>query len=100
MPLAALGEPNAHCFRQAFWMDAKTRFENTFGDRKCVIELGLAGEVAHTKIVEPIEGTGTAVSADNDVDAQPLSEHKVSIAARHSDGLRCSKFLAAAESAN
>jgi hypothetical protein len=51
LPLAALGEPGAHCFRQAFRMDAKTRFENTCGDKKC-------------------------------------------------DGLRCSKFLAAAESAN
>jgi hypothetical protein len=48
-PLAALGNPGAHCFRQAFGMDAKTRFENTRGDKKCVIELGLAGEVANTK---------------------------------------------------
>jgi hypothetical protein len=51
LPFGALREPGAHCFRQAFGMDAKIRFENTFGNRKC-------------------------------------------------DGLRCSKFLAAAESAN
>ena len=64
LPFAALREPGAHCFCQAFGMDAKTRFKNTRGDRKCVIELGLASEVAHTQIVKPIEGTGTAVSAD------------------------------------
>ena len=63
-------------------MDAKTRFDQALGKSRCVIELGLAGEVAHTKIVQPIERTGTAVSAYNDVDAQLLSEHEVSIA-RH-----------------
>ncbi len=81
-------------------MDAKTRFEQAVGNRKCVIELGLAREVAHRKIVKPIERTGTAVCASDDVDAQLLSEHEVSIARHPRCSVRCSKFLAATESAN
>jgi len=64
-------------------MDAKTRFEKALGNRKCVIELGLARKVAHTKIVQPIERTGTAVCTSDDVDAQLLSEHEVNIPATH-----------------
>ena len=81
-------------------MDGKTRFEKTLGNGKCVIELGLAGEVAHTKILQPIERTGTADTARTDVDAQLLSDHEVSIARHPRCSVRCSKFLAAAESAN
>jgi len=62
-------------------MDAKTRFEQAIGNRKCVIELGLAREVADRKTVKPIERKGTAVCASDDVDAQLLSEHEVNIPA-------------------
>ena len=78
--LAAFYEPGAHGFRQALRLHAETRFDKTFGNGKCVIELGFAGEVAHTKIVEPIEGASAALGAYNDVDAQLLSVHEASIA--------------------
>jgi hypothetical protein len=81
-------------------VDAKTRFEKALGNGKCVIELGLAREVAHRKIVQPIERAGTAVCASDAVDAQLLSEHAVSIARHPRCSVRCSKFLAAAELAN
>jgi hypothetical protein len=75
-----LGEPGAHGFREAFRLDAVTRFDEAFGDGKCIVKLGLAGEVAHTKIVEPIERTGTALGVHNDLDAQFPGEHEASIA--------------------
>ena len=80
--LATLGEPGAHGFRQALGLDAKTGFQEAFGKRQCVIKLGFSGEVAHTKIVKPLEGTGTALGAYNDFDAQLLSVHDDSIACR------------------
>jgi hypothetical protein len=93
LSFSALGEPAAHCFRQAFRIDSKARLQKAVGNRKCVIELGLAGEVVHTKIVKPIERTGTAVSAYNDVDAQLLSEYEVSIARTHGDAYDAANSL-------
>jgi hypothetical protein len=100
LALATLGEPGAHGFRQALGLDAVTRFDEAFGKRKRVVKLGLAGKVAHTKIVEPIERTWPALGAHQDVDAQFPSEHEASIACARARGARCTKFLAAAESAN
>lgn len=100
LALASLGEPGAHGFRQAFGLDAVTRFDETFGNGECVVKLGLAGEVAHTKIVQPIERTGMALGAQDDVNAQLPSEHEASIAWGRARGAPCTKFLAAAESGN
>ena len=98
--LATLGEPITHGFRQAPGLDAVTRFDEAFGKRKRVVKLGLAREVAHTKIVEPIERTWPALGAYQDVDAQLPGEHGASIAYDRARGARRTKFLAAAESAN
>jgi hypothetical protein len=101
LAFAPLGEPSAHRFRQALGLDAETRFEEAFGDRECVIKLGLAREVPHAKIVQPVERTRTALGTYNDLDAQLLSVHKVSITrACRNEGPRRTKFLAAVESAN
>jgi hypothetical protein len=100
LALATLGEPGAHGFCQALGLDAETRFEEAFGNRECVIKLGLAGEVAHAKIVKPIERTGTALGPYNDFHAQLLSVHKASITCRPQIKVCRTKFLAAAESAN
>jgi hypothetical protein len=78
--LATPGEPGAHGFRQALRLDAVTRFDETYGNRKRVVKLGLAREVAHTKIVEPFERAWLALGAYEDVDTQLLSEHEASIA--------------------
>jgi hypothetical protein len=78
--LAALGEPGAHGFRQAPGLNAKARFHETFCKGKRVVEFGLAGEITHTKIIEPIKGTWFAPISHNDIYAQLLSEHETSIA--------------------
>jgi hypothetical protein len=77
--LATLSEPGAHGFRETFRLDAETRFQETFSNRKCVIKLGLAGEIAHTKIVKPIERARTAFALHDEFDAQLLSVHEASI---------------------
>jgi hypothetical protein len=74
-----LGKPGAHGFRQALGLDAGTRFQEAFSNRECVIKLGLAGEIAHTKIVKPIERTWMALGAHNDFDPQLLGVHEASI---------------------
>ena len=100
LALATLGEPGAHGVRQALGLDAVARFDEAFGKRKRVVKLGLAREVAHTKVVEPIERTWPALGAYEDFNAQLPSEHQASIAYDRARGARRTKFLAAAESAN
>lgn len=61
-------------------MHAKTRLEKAFGNRERVVKLGFAGKVAHTKIVEPIEWAGAAISTYDNFDAQFAGVHEASIA--------------------
>lgn len=100
LAFATPGEPGAHRFRQAFCLHVGANFEKTIGKRKCVIKFGLAREIAHAKIIQPIEGAGAAFGADKDFDAHLVSEHQASITRGADQGRQCSKFLAAAESAN
>jgi hypothetical protein len=95
-----LGEPGAHGLGQAFGLNAKARFDETFGKRQCVVKFSFAGKIAHTKIVEPIKGTWPALLAYKHIDAEFPGEHEASIARGRTAMALCSKFLAAAESAN
>jgi hypothetical protein len=75
-------EPGAHRFRQAIRLNAETRFDKAFGKWERVIKLSLAREVAHAKVVQPIEGARTAFGTYNDFDLQLPSKHEASIALR------------------
>jgi hypothetical protein len=77
--LAPPGEPSSHGFRQAFGFYAGTRFEEAVGKRERIVKLRLAGEVAHTEIVKPIEGAGAPLGTHDDFDAELVSEHESSI---------------------
>lgn len=79
LALAAPGEPRGHGFREAFGFYAGTGFEEALGNRKRVVKLRLAGEVAHTEIVKPIEGAGAPLGTHHDFDAELVSEHESSI---------------------
>lgn len=79
LALAPLGKPGAHGFRQTLGLNAEPCLEQAFGDRDCVIKFGPASEVAHTKIVQPVERTRTAFGAYQDFDAQLPSVHESSI---------------------
>ncbi len=61
-------------------MHARTRLEETLGNRERIVKFGFAGKVTHTKVIEPIEGTGAVLSAYDDFDAQLAGVHEASIA--------------------
>ena len=80
-------EPIAHGLGQALGIDAEAGFEKAVGDRESVIKLGLTRKVAHTKIVEPIDGTrtrgaGARLRARHNFDAEFSSVHAASIVHR------------------
>ena len=86
LAFAASREPIAHGLRQALGIDAETGFEQAFANGERVVKLGLTGEVAHTKIVEPIDGTRTALRAEDNFHAEFSGVHGSSIVHRRRPG--------------
>lgn len=79
---AALGEPGGEPFGEAFGREAKTRFNAAIGDRKCVVKIGGVGEIAHAKLIEPIQRAGSLFAADDNVDRELLGIHASILAGR------------------
>ncbi len=82
MTFASTGEPGAHGFGQAFRLDSKARFYKAIGEWKRVVKFGLASEIAHAKVIEPVERAWPALGACNHLDAEFSSVHRVSISRR------------------
>src|SRR5262249_12948225 len=80
--LAALGEPSGKAFGEAFGSEAVAGFDAAFGDGKSFIEVSGIGEIAHAKLVEPIEGTGFLIALDDDVDRELLRVHASILASK------------------
>jgi hypothetical protein len=51
-------EPILHGGGEAVERDSIADFESAVGEGKGVVEDGVVGEVAHGKVVEPLDGTG------------------------------------------
>ena len=72
---AALREPGAEAFGEAFWREAEADFDFSIGEGKGVVEVGGVGEVAHAELIEPIERAGASFAADNHVYIKFLCVH-------------------------
>jgi len=72
---AALREPRAEAFGEAFGGEAEAGFHFSIGDGKRVIEIGGVGEVAHAELIEPIERAGAGSAADDYVYVEFLCVH-------------------------
>ena len=72
---AALGEPGGEAFGEPFGREAVAGFDAAVGDGESVVEIGGVGEIAHTELVEPIEGAGLFVAENDDVDGELLRVH-------------------------
>jgi hypothetical protein len=73
---ATLGEPGGEALSETFGSEAETGFEAPVCDREGVVKIGGVGEIAHAKLVEPLEGTGLALAADENIDVKLLGVHK------------------------
>ena len=82
LAFAAPREPIAHGLSQTLRIDAETGFQQAFANGECVVKLGLSGEVAHTKIVQPIDGAGTPLRAQNNFHTEFSGVHGPSIVHR------------------
>ena len=77
---AALGEPGGEAFGETLWSQAKTGFEAAVGEGEGVVEVRGVREIAHRKLIEPFERTGSALAANEDVDLEFLCVHEIRIA--------------------
>jgi hypothetical protein len=80
LSFATAREPGAHGFGEALGLNAEAGFEKTVGDRERIVKFGLPGEVAHTKIIKPIERARLPFGAYDHFDAELPSIHDASIA--------------------
>jgi hypothetical protein len=55
LAFATLREPRAQSFRKTLRFDAKTRFDAPFGNGQSIVEVGRVGEIAHAKLIEPLD---------------------------------------------
>ena len=72
---AALREPGGEAFGETFGSEAEAGFDFSVGDGERVVEVGGVGEIAHTKLVEPIERAGAGSAADNYIYVEFLCVH-------------------------
>ena len=72
---AALREPGAKAFGEAFGSEAEAGFDFSVSDRKGVVKVGGVGEVAHAELIEPIERACAGFAADDDVHIKFLCVH-------------------------
>ena len=79
---SSLREPGAEPFGKAFRSQAKAGFHFAFADREGVVKLGGVGEISHAKLVEPFEGAGATLPANEHVDFEFLRVHAAIIALR------------------
>ncbi len=72
---AALREPRAEAFGKTFGGEAEAGFDFSVGDGKRVVEVGGVGEIAHAKLIEPIERAGAGGAVDDYVYVEFLCVH-------------------------
>jgi len=77
---AALGEPSGEAFGETLGGQMEAGFEAAIGKRKGVVEIGGVGEIPHGELIEPFEGAGSALSANQDIDLKFLRVHGIRIA--------------------
>lgn len=80
--LAALGEPGGEAFGETLGGEAVAGLDAAVGDGESVVEIGGVGEIAHAELVEPIEGAGSFVTKNDDVDGELLRVHASILAGR------------------
>ncbi len=74
--VAFAAEPVLHGGLQGFKGDAGASFHEAVGDGEGVVEDGVVGEVAHSEVVDPADGTGVGVTGGGDaVDVEEAGEH-------------------------
>jgi hypothetical protein len=81
---ATLGKPSRETFGKTFRSEAVAGFYAAIGDRKRVVKIGGIGEIAHAELVQPIEGTGFSLAANENVDGELLRVHASILASVHS----------------
>ena len=72
---AALGEPGGEALGETLRREAVAGFDAAVGDGERVVEIGGVREIAHAKLVEPIERAGLFLTEDDDVDGELLGVH-------------------------
>lgn len=73
---AALREPCGKSRGKSFGSEAEAGFELAIGDWERVVEISGVGEVAHAKLIEPIERTGARLTANHYIDVKFLRVHE------------------------
>jgi hypothetical protein len=73
---AALRQPCGETFSKPFRSKAKTGFDLAIGDGKSIVKVGGVGEIAHAKLVEPIERADASCAAYHNVDMEFLCVHE------------------------
>ena len=77
---AALGEPDGEAFGKTIGREAVAGFDAAVGDGEGVVEIGGVGKIAHAELVEPVEGAGLFVAANDHVDGELLRVHAAILA--------------------
>ncbi len=78
--LATLREPRREPIRKAPGGEAEAGLNAAVGGGESIVKFSGIGEIAHAELIEPLEGTGLALTANEDIDVKFLRVHGLRIA--------------------